>query len=335
MFPNDFDGIVAGSPALRFNYLNSWSGIFYPIIRDAGKTGFPSPLTFPTIDESILAQCDMIDGAADGIVTSPDLCIYRPEAIECASATQNQSTCVSGTQAESIRQIFSDLYGVNGTFIYPHMQIAPGVLDAVYGIYAAAQFPYTVDWFKYAIMNNPTYDTDNITPEDWAYAWNKNPGMTNTWQGDLSAFKNRGGKLLTYHGQADPIISSTISPLYYDYVSRTMNLPSSDLDDFYRFFRVGGMGHCGGGAGASFIGNTLASTASLDPDQNVLMAMVRWIEQGVAPDTITGTKFVNDTPSLGVDFKRAHCRYPYRNQYIGSPGGDWKNPANWNCTTVV
>jgi feruloyl esterase len=159
--------------------------------------------------------------------------------------------------------------------------------------------------------------------------------MTNTWQGDLSAFKNKGGKLLTYHGQADPIISSTISPLYYDYVSRTMNLPSSELDDFYRFFRVGGMGHCGGGVGASFIGNTLASTASLDPDQNVLMAMVRWIEQGVAPDTITGTKFLNDTPSLGVDFKRAHCRYPYRNQYVGPSGGDWKDPANWNCTTVV
>jgi feruloyl esterase len=152
MFPDDFDGIVAGSPALRFNYLNSWSGIFYPIIRDAGKTGFPPPTAFTTIDESILSQCDMIDGAADGIVTSPDLCVYRPEAIECTSATQNQSTCVTGAQAESIRQIFSDLYGVNGTFIYPHMQIAPGVLDAVYGIYAAAQFPYTVDWFKYAIM---------------------------------------------------------------------------------------------------------------------------------------------------------------------------------------
>jgi len=231
--------------------------------------------------------------------------------------------------------MFSDLYGEKGDFIYPHMQVAPGIIDAVYAIYNRAQFPYTVDWFKYAVYDNQSFNTNDITPKNWEDAWDKNPGLTNTWQGDLSAFQGRGGKILTYHGQADPIISSAISPLYYDHVSSTMNLPSSALDDFYRFFRISGMGHCGTGPGATFIGNQEASLASLDPDENVLMAMVRWVEKGVAPDTITGTKFVNDTAALGVDFKRAHCRYPFRNVYVGPPGGDgWKNASNWNCTTV-
>jgi feruloyl esterase len=67
----------------------------------------------------------------------------------------------------------------------------------------------------------------------------------------------------------------------------------------------------------------------LDPDENVLMAMVRWIEEGIAPETITGTAFVNQTQVLGVDFKRAHCRYPYRNVYTGK--GDVKDPASWKC----
>ena len=48
--------------------------------------------------------------------------------------------------------------------------------------------------------------------------------------------------IVTYHGQADYIISSDNSPRYYEHVSRTMGLPSSDLDKFYRFFRISGMG---------------------------------------------------------------------------------------------
>jgi feruloyl esterase len=332
MFPGDFDGIVAGSPALRFNYLTSWSGIFYPIIQAAGQTGFPPPSTWPAIDASMLAQCDTIDGAADGIIEDPDLCVFRPEALICSNSSTNASACITGDQANSVREVFADTYGVNGSFVYPRMQVAPGILEAVYGIYSKSQFPYTNDWFKYAVFNDPNFDTSNISPEAWEYAWEKNPGQTNTWQGDLSAFEKKGGKILTYHGQADPIISSAISPIYYNFVSRTMNLPSSSLDDFYRFFRISGMSHCGGGPGATFIGNTAAATASLDPDQNVLMAMVRWVEEGVAPNTITGTKFVNDTPALGVDFTRAHCRYPYRNVYVGPAGGQgWKNPDNWQC----
>lgn len=331
-FPDDFDGIVAGSPALRFNALTSWSGNFYPIIQAAGPQGFPSPSTWNAIDAAILSQCDTLDDTPDGFLENPDLCVFRPEALICPKLTNNVTSCISGDQAEVLRAIFSPLYGVNGSFVYPNMQIGPGILEAIYGIYSQAQFPYTVDWFKYAVYNDPDYNTNDLTPKDWEYAWTLNPGETNTWNGDLSAFQNKGGKLLTYHGQADPIISSANSPTYYDYVSRTMKLSSTSLDDFYRFFRISGMGHCAGGPGATFIGNVGASVASLSPDQNVLMAMVRWVEKGVPPDTILGTKYVNDTPALGMEFQRAHCRYPFRNVYVGPKStGGWKDPANWKC----
>ena len=84
-----------------------------------------------------------------------------------------------------------------------------------------------------------------------------------------------------------------------------------------------------GGPGAANIGNQRANTASLDPEENVLMAMVRWVEEGVAPDTITGTAFKNATPSAGIDYKRRHCRWPSRNVYKGV--GDYKDENSWHC----
>lgn len=72
-----------------------------------------------------------------------------------------------------------------------------------------------------------------------------------------------------------------------------MGLNSSSLDAFYRFFRISGMGHCQGGEGATFIGNLLSSVSTLDPQNNVLLRIVDWVENGNAPETVTGTKYVN------------------------------------------
>lgn len=76
-----------------------------------------------------------------------------------------------------------------------------------------------------------------------------------------------------------------------------MGLPSSELDSFYRFFRISGMGHCSGGVGAWQIGQTTlgAANTTLDAQNNVLLRMIDWVEKGdaYAPDTVTGVKFVN------------------------------------------
>lgn len=339
-YPEDFNGIVAGAPAFRFNYLNSWSGSFYPIFRDAGESGFPPPSAWPALDATLLAQCDTLDNAADGILEDPDLCNFRPEALICASTASNTSTCITGAQASTIRTLLSPLYGENGTFIYPRMQPGPTVLAALYSIYSRAQFPYTTDWFKYAVFNSPTYDADNITPADWTYAWTTNPGNINSWSGDLSVFRDRGSKILHYHGLVDTIISSTVSPLYYDLVSRTMNLPADEIDAFYRFFRISGMGHCGGGVGATYIGQSIDSSVSYDARENVLMAMVKWVEDGVAPDTVTGSAVQMDeegAPVLSaegevqVEWKRRHCRWPRRNVFVGGEEGDWRDAEQWEC----
>ncbi|KAH8597495.1 Tannase/feruloyl esterase [Bisporella sp. PMI_857] len=326
-FPEEFDGIVAGAPAFSFNNLTSWSGWFHGLIVQAGADGYPPSSTWSALDAELLRQCDALDGAADGIIEEPSLCTFKPETLICG--TSNSSTCITGKQAATVRKVFSDLHGVNGDFVYPRLQPAPGLIASTYGIYAASQFLYTDHWFKYAIYNNPNLDTSILTPEQWAYAYNLNPADISTWKGDLSPIRSRGSKILHYHGQADNIITSANSNEYYQHVSQTMGLPPAKLDEFYRLFRISGMAHCSGGNGAWNIGNRLGGYSSLDPSENVLSAVVRWVEQGVAPETITGARFVNGSASLGVDYKRAHCRYPYRNVYKGS--GSVKDPANWQC----
>ena len=88
----------------------------------------------------------------------------------------------------------------------------------------------------------------------------------------------------------------------------------------------------GGGDGAHVIGQNSNEVSSYDPKENILMAIVDWVEKGNAPETIIGTKFVNDTQSLGVEFQRAHCKYPKRNQYKGE--GDPNVIGSWECVDI-
>ena len=206
----------------------------------------------------------------------------------------------------------------------------PGSEDlAPYVVYNGSPFPYTADWFRYAVYNDASWDPSRLNSTDYANAARINPGNIETWSGDLSAVRDRGAKILHYHGLADGIISSENSPRYYEHVAKTMGLGPQELDEFYRFFRISGTGHCSGGLGASVIGQGINSVQSLEPKRNVLMAVVEWVEKGKAPETVIGTRWVNGTKEGGVEYERAHCKYPKRNVYKGK--GDPKEIASWEC----
>lgn len=331
-FPEDFDGLVIGAPALAFENLTAWSGSFYVETGTNNASTFVPLTMWPVIHEDILDQCDDLDGYVDGIIEDPAICNYTVSSSLLCSGTANSSACLTDVQANTVREIFSPVINTeDNSLVFPAMQ--PGTeLLAQYIYYAGSAFPYTTDWFRYAVYNDPTWDPATLNSKDYTAAATLNSFNIQTWEGDLSATKDRGSKILHYHGQQDQIITSFNSPRYYEHVSETMGLSPSQLDEFYRFFRIGGMGHCVGGPGATFIGQNIDSSATLEPDGNVLMAMVRWIEEGVAPDTILGTAYVNETQSTGeIAFQRRHCRYPLRNVYSGS--GDPTEPDSWNCVS--
>jgi feruloyl esterase len=77
------------------------------------------------------------------------------------------------------------------------------------------------------------------------------------------------------------------------------------------------------------IGQSGPGSLGFDPESNVLAAMVRWVEEGIPPENILGTKFFNDLVANGIERSRRHCRYPYRNMYVG---GNASLPQSWECT---
>ncbi|KAE9964918.1 hypothetical protein EG328_010115 [Venturia inaequalis] len=326
-FPEDFDGVVAGAPAFAFNNLTSWSGQFYRITGPPGSPTFIPALTWiGLIRRDILKQCDALDGVEDGIIEDPSACQYDPKSLECGPTSSAANiTCLSKAQIETVKAVFAPLRQVDGSLIYPGLSI-----DAGYShIFDGAPFPYTVDWFRYAIYQNASWDATTLSLEDMAYAYKLNPSNAETWSGDLNAFFNRGSKVIHYHGLSDPIISSENSKRYYEHVRSTMGLTYAAQDEFYRYFQISGTGHCSGGRGAWAIGQSQKAVASWKAQANVLSAIVRWVEQDIAPEAILGTKWVDDTISKGIAFQRNHCKYPATNKYKGT--GNSTVPLSWVC----
>ena len=150
--------------------------------------------------------------------------------------------------------------------------------------------------------------------------------VLNADSSDLSEFRGHGGKLLMYHGWADPLIPSQSSINYFNALVGGDNSgmqqanfmpgdPRLDKTQKYaRLFMVPGMYHCSGGPGP----NTF----------DALTPLVTWVETGVAPETIVATKFVNDTPPA-VQMTRPLCVFPKVAKYKGS--GSTSIAANFTC----
>lgn len=162
------------------------------------------------------------------------------------------------------------------------------------------------DWFRYVILNSSTWDAATYNTSYAALAEQQNPFNIRTYPLSLPAFKARGGKLLSYHGGQDNQITSFNTERFWD----RMASADADLQDWYRFFRISGMFHCSQGPGAWVLGQGGGAAAEgipFEASKNVLAALVDWVEKGRKPESLTGTKFVDDTVGNGVDFERVHC----------------------------
>ncbi|KAK5630910.1 hypothetical protein RRF57_006625 [Xylaria bambusicola] len=331
-FPEDFDGIVAGAPAVDFNSLYSWRASFFPITGDTTSEDFISPNTWKTtIHEEVLRQCDIIDGVEDGIIEDPILCHVDTQQLLCGFNNTTSTNCLNAAQVKKVQAIFSDYLWPNGTLLYPRVNPG-GELLAADGLYSGKAYGPSVDWFKYVILGEPSWNPATYALDDAALAVAKNPADIDTWPSSLGAFQNHGGKIITYHGQQDQQISSLNSVRFWERLAGEVDFDLERMDTFYRFFRIPGMYHCGTGPGAWTVGQGGSAPAyaiPFDKEHNVLAAIVDWVEKGAAPDEIVGTKFVNDSIAAGVMYQHRHCRYPYRSTYSGT--GDALDMASWHC----
>jgi feruloyl esterase len=334
-YPDDFDGIIAGSAAADFNHLQAWSGRFVQLTgTSASDNRFLTSANWVTVQTAILDQCDAkIDGVNDGILEDPTQCQFDSSVLACSN-NATLAGCLTDSQVQTVGNVFSELYNTEGELLFPALLYGSQVDAFRLGQLSGSVQGISSDWYKYAILNDPNWNALDMDQADYARADDLDAtyGNVSSYSGDLSGFRAAGGKLITYHGMADPLVSAGNSQRYYLKVARTMGLDNVGLDEFYRYFRISGMAHCGvggiSGAGAWMFGQSLASRIA---PNNIIDDLQRWVENGTAPETITGTKFWYDQQASGIQFQRPHCRFPYRTTFAG---GDSAQASAWTCELI-
>lgn len=332
MFPGDFDGAVIGAPAWWTTHLQPWT-------EEVGLKNLPdspgriSAQLFSVIEAEILRQCDAQDGVSDGIISDPDGCHFIPDTLLCTDgATAN---CLTPAQLDTLYTLTHDWVDTNQTFVFPGLALGADFTPLIAG---NAPHPAGSSWLQNFLFNTtgplPPFGLSTVQLAD-----SINPGRANADDFDLSAFRARGGKIIHYHGFADPLIPTGSSVYFRRHVQRAMALAPRELDAFYRFFVVPGMGHCSGAPTAPwyFAQSALAGTdhgvpGFEDARHDVLLALTEWVEKGRAPDKIITTKFVGDDARKGVQSQRPLCPYPAQAKFSGH--GKVEDAASWSCVGI-
>jgi hypothetical protein len=342
-FPEDYDGVLVGAPA------NDWSHLFAGFIWNE-QALWNTPGAYLTtgnlaaIQKATLDTCDKLDGVVDGVVEDPRRCAFDPATIACA-AQPTLAGCLSGPQVAAAQKIISGARNPRtGKQIFPGWFASAAAAAGSWGVWitgpavpgASIQAFFGNAYFGRIINEIPA-------PGVWDFSkFNFDSDMTNadrkavggaltmnSVDPELGDFRraNRRGRIIQWHGWEDPAISALSSVDYYNQVVSA----NEDATDFYRLFMVPGMVHCGGGPGPNSFGQSLPQAKPLDnsADSDILSALERWVEKGVAPKRIVAVKYVNDQPAQGIVRTRPLCAYPRTAVYKGS--GSTDDAANFDC----
>jgi hypothetical protein len=345
-YADQYDGFVAGAPG--FNLPKAAIANIFGAQRYVTVATNPADLSTAftaaertTVSNAVLAKCDALDGATDGLIQDTNACQKAFSlATDVPTCTgERNGSCLSAAQKTAIAPIFSGAVTSTGAQVYtsfpydsghgsggiPFWEFtAPLALDS-----GAVGLIFKVPPEAATGFNGPAFtlganiDTlvAQINATNSVYTESAMSFMTPPNPTDMSKVKDRGGKMIVYHGVSDPIFSVNDTTNWYDGVATTNK---GDPSNFVRVFRVPGMGHCSGGP-------------ALD-QFDMVSAIVAWVEQGKAPESITATARgpgnaggVNaEVPATwSASRSRPLCPYPKVARYKGT--GDVENAANFSC----
>ena len=346
MFPDDFDGVLAGAPAWWTTHLQTWT-IKLALYNLPVTANYHIPASlFPAIGAEVLKQCDPQDGLVDHIISDPRRCNFNAETLLCGPGVTNQTTegCLTPAQIGTLTKIYSDYFDVNQTFVFPRLELGS---EAQWIVLLGSNKPSTLgyEYPQYFLDLGPDWSFYDFGYSIVELADESDPGMCNADDYDLSPFQAKGGKVITYHGLSDALIAPGSSTYFYNQVLSTLKPEAVDLDPFFRHYNVPGMQHCASTppdvnapwyfAGANQAG-ALAPAGGvhsvpgfMDPEHDILMALMEWTEKGREPEQIVATKWRNDTVYDEVWKQRPICVYPKQAMYDGS--GDVDEASSWRC----
>jgi Tannase and feruloyl esterase len=315
-FPNDYDGIVSGAPVNTFTRLHMgqlWTAQATLMNPAATLTADD----FALVSAAVLDQCDENDGVKDGVLTDPRTCDFDPHELVCSG--RSSSSCLAAPKVEALEKIYAGAVNPRtGEQVYPGLEPGgeaahPG--NPGWGMIMNGRTPFVID---IPVLNgmgfeNPDWDWRSFDfDQDVALIDGKLAHVLNAVDPDLRDFKSHGGKLIIYHGWADPGVMPQRTVDYYNEIiafadRATAGNGTAFTEEYTRLYMMPGMGHCSGGPG---------------PDQADFMSpLVDWVEHDQAPDRIIAS---NRDGTL----TRPLCPHPQKAVYRR---GDPNDAASFRC----
>ncbi len=307
--PEEFDGYLAGAPgfhlpkaaiaqvfgAQQYAKVLASEGTT-PIMENIAKTKSNLYLAFTQVErqlvaDAILAKCDALDGAEDGLVEDVEGCQFNfnilTDVPTCTSG--RDGSCLSEVQKSAISALYSGARNSLGEELYSDWAYDPALINSNWAYWefdasTSNRDPLSLgfifmtppedpsvrdDTLNYALTFNMDTDAPKIFQTSGIYSESAWSFMTPVNPTDLSVMRDRGAKMIVYHGNCDPVFSVQDTADWYDDLTAANQ---GDASNFVRFFRVPGMSHSKGGI----------STDQFD----ALTALVNWVEYGEKPEQI-------------------------------------------------
>ena len=313
-FPQDYDGIVAGAPA---NYVTRLQGaqLWVSEVTNRDPAGFIPAEKYPALHNAVLAACDASDGVKDGVIEDPTRCHFDPGMLLCKGG--DNTSCLTAPQVAVAKQIYQGMNSPStGKSLFPGLEAGS---ELGWNMLGAAKQPLGLadDIYKLLVHQDAKWDYKTFNADtDLPLAEKTVGALMNSVDPNLKPFFSHktasgfGGKLLIYHGWADPGVMPRNTVNYYQSVIE--NVGPKETANSMRLFMVPGMGHCRGGDG----------TDTFDP----MVALRDWVEANKAPAQIVASKVRNGS----VERTRPLCPFPQVAKYKGS--GSTDDAANFSCS---
>ena len=335
-YPDDYDGIISGDMPAEFANVALFQGWVSASSNRVPGASIP-PEKLPAISRTVMERCDGLDGIHDGVIDDPRRCRFDPQIMQCAG--EDAADCLTAPQVEAARKIYGGLRNPRtGALIYPGFppgaELSEGaktrVADDNVGSLINANTPAVAVWAlgeSWSAKNWLSFDFDKDAEKlQRELEWLEHGDAPQKMQ----AFRNQGGKLLLFTGWADPNLSPDHIASFYDSLEASVGGPQKN--DFVRFFLAPGMYHCRGGPGPNDFGqSTRANQSGATPENDLVLALDRWASEGVAPERVVATKFLDDDPKKGIVRTRPLCAYPKVARWNGRGSSD--DAKNFVCAS--
>jgi len=305
-YPEDFDAIIAGAPG-NYQMRMHVARVALNTFAHRSADSYIPPAKYPAIHAAVVNACDELDGLKDGLVSNPPACQFDARVLQCT--VSDAPYCLNAAQVETANAMFAPVRHPKTGEVITNALVQPGS-ELGWATLGGPQ-PLTIaqDGLKYVAFNEPEWNWRHFNP---ARDFDRALAASGTWDvtsADLKPFFSRGGKLLMYHGWADPQVTPLNSVTYFNDVLQATG-PASQGKSI-ELYMAPGMNHCRGGEGFDTF--------------DVVAAMELWIATGKAPAQIPAAHRTGDI----VDRTRALCPYPQIATYTGS--GSIDDAANFKC----